>query len=80
LELKELRDQLKKAEEHITKLESDKLQLEHKLSDPGVYGNPDLLQEASQAFNENQQQLEQLNEEWEEIASKLDKIEQPLSR
>jgi ATP-binding cassette subfamily F protein 3 len=79
LELKELRDQLKKAEEHITKLESDKLQLEHKLSDPGVYGNPDLLQEASQAFNENQQQLEQLNEEWEEIASKLDKIEQPLS-
>ncbi|GJM29759.1 MAG: ABC transporter ATP-binding protein [Cyclobacteriaceae bacterium] len=74
-QLQELQSQLKNNEDRITKLESEKLQLEQKLSDPLIYSNPDLLKQASDAFKKNQGELEIVNKEWEEIATQIDKLE-----
>ena len=75
-QLKELKKQLAKTEESLDKVESEKEQLEQQLSDPGVYGQPESLQEITLAFEKNQQELSQLNQKWEEIAGKLDQLEQ----
>ncbi len=71
---KELEAQLKKVEDLIGQLESDQVQLEEKLADPTVYGNPDRLQEVSEAFENNQQKLSQLNTQWDELAEKVDQF------
>jgi len=70
--IKQLQAQLAKAEEGITRLESNQTELEAQLSDPKVYGNPDRLQEVSEAFEVNQQKLGKLNAEWEELVTQID--------
>ncbi len=70
--LKKLAHQLSEIEEKIEYRESQKLLLEQKLSDPSVYSNPEALQESSEAFQKNDDELSRLNDQWEKIAGKLD--------
>ena len=69
---KKLQGHLKQTEELIEKMETQKQQLEDQLSSPKVYGNPEALKEASEAFQENQNALAQLTDEWEKLLSQLD--------
>ena len=74
-ERKKLQAALKDTEASIEKEESRKKALEIQLSDPEVYGNPDSLQEISQIFQENEVTLKKLNQEWDDLASQLDRLE-----
>ena len=74
-ERKKLQAALKDTETALEKEESRKKELEVKLSDPEVYGNPDSLQEISQTFQENEATLKRLNQEWDDLASQLDQLE-----
>jgi ATP-binding cassette subfamily F protein 3 len=73
-ELKKLQLKLSQTEELIQKKESDKVRLEQQLSDPSIYGNPETLQEFSEAFQKNEQELSRLNNVWVDVAGKLDEI------
>ena len=74
-ERSKLQAALKVTEASIEKEESTRQELEAQLSDPVVYGNPDSLQEISQVFQENEATLKRLNQEWDDLASKLDQLE-----
>jgi len=69
---KELTQQLTRIEEMIESVESEKLQLEQKLTDPTIYSNAEALHQTSKAFQENEKELSRLNDEWVKIAGKLD--------
>ncbi len=70
--LKELQKQLAKLETHIETLETQKKEIETKLADPQIYGNPDLLAETSLSFQSNEDDLQKLNKQWEKLALKID--------
>jgi ATP-binding cassette subfamily F protein 3 len=75
-QLKNLQSDLLKKEEMIAKAEASKTNIESQLSDPQIYENPESLQETTLAFQKNQEELSQLNQEWEEIASRLDELQE----
>ena len=74
-QLKKLQKLLKQSEDQIEKLEVQKQELEHQLSDPTVYGNPNTLKEVSDAFQQNETELTRLNQQWETIASQIDGLD-----
>jgi len=56
-------------------MEVKKQQLEHQLSNPKVFGNPDALKEASTAFQETETGLDKLHKDWEQLVTELESLE-----
>ncbi|MFT5913697.1 MAG: ATP-binding cassette subfamily F protein 3 [Bacteroidia bacterium] len=78
---KEFSRQLSKAkkavaelERQIETLEKEKKNLEAEMAKPAVYGNPDLLFEATQKYDKVKSDLEQANEDWTEKAMELEEL------
>ena len=61
-------------EYQIGKLEKEKKNLEAEMAKPAVYGNPDLLFEATQKYDKVKSKLEQANEDWTEKAMELEEL------
>ena len=70
-----LQQAIKQTEAGIEKAEVEKAQLESKLSDPEVYGNPDNLYQVTEAFSKNESTLAKLNEDWEHLVTQLDQLQ-----
>jgi len=62
-------------ERKIDQLEQQKKQLEDEMAKPSVYGNPDLLADTSQKYEQSKLDLEKLNDEWAEAAMELEELE-----
>ena len=74
-ELKRMQRELETCEEQIEKLEQEKEQLEGEMADQSVYSNPDLLLEKNQAHAKIEEKLQAANDQWEELAMKIEELE-----
>jgi ATP-binding cassette subfamily F protein 3 len=75
-ETKELRERLYHCEERINELEQTKLELEKELADPKTFNNPEFLKEKNIAYNNIKKELELTFEEWAELSTQLESIEE----
>ena len=73
--LADLNKELKKVEELIHTLQSDKQRVENELTLPEVYGNFQKLGEVQQRFEKVNQQLADQNKRWEKLALEIDELE-----
>ncbi len=64
--------ELTNLEKKIDDLENARKEIEEQLAKPSVYGNPDQLMEVNQSFDKVNKELEQLTEQWEELAIELE--------
>jgi len=72
--LKLLEQELKKIEEKIETLQSQKNKTELELAKPEVYGNLSKLQQVQSEFDKINSALEQANAEWEKVATSIDAL------
>ena len=73
--MKSLAQDLKKAEETIQKLETEKKQVEDEMAKPEVYSNFEKLTEIQQKFDALHTTLHEENAKWEKIMLELDALE-----
>lgn len=73
--LKKLKNELNELEQAIEKGDKLKADLEAQLADKEVYSNADRLTEVNTSYDKNQVMLDNLNEKWEEIALKIEEME-----
>ncbi|WP_187260832.1 ribosomal protection-like ABC-F family protein [Pontibacter beigongshangensis] len=78
-QLKQANKQLSEVEKQVQKLETELAQYESQLADPDVYGNVNLLQEASQKFEAVQKELEAMNKKWEKLMEEVEDLEAKLT-
>lgn len=72
---KDLRADLDKIESLIEKLELKKEQLEHDLSDPSIFSNPNLAKEKNSEYEKTKSSLDETFLTWTELTEKLEEIE-----
>jgi ATP-binding cassette, subfamily F, member 3 len=78
-QLKQVNRQLSDVEKKVQQLEQELAQYEARLADPQVYGNPNLLQEASQKFETVQKELNAINQKWENLMLEAEELEKKMS-
>ncbi|WMJ74921.1 ABC-F family ATP-binding cassette domain-containing protein [Cytophagaceae bacterium ABcell3] len=74
-ELKSVQNDLSKCEALIAELEQKKADIEEKLADPKVFGNPDILAEHTQKYEQLKKELDNENHKWEQLAEQIDSLE-----
>ncbi|MDW7694470.1 ABC-F family ATP-binding cassette domain-containing protein [Flammeovirgaceae bacterium SG7u.111] len=74
-ELKKLKRELSAVEDRIMKLEEKKEAFEEEMAKPEVFAEPFKLAEATEKYERVKAELEKVNEEWEELAEKVDELE-----
>ena len=74
-ELSRLKAAMKKFEDKIEELESQKSKLELELSKPEVYSDADKLLETNEKFDHIKNELEELTQNWEETGTKIEQME-----
>ncbi|MDN5200871.1 ABC-F family ATP-binding cassette domain-containing protein [Fulvivirgaceae bacterium BMA10] len=74
-ELRQLNQQLSEIEDKITKCEEEKTNLEAQLADPEIFGNVDKLQGVNTEYERNNSELETLQEQWDQLATEIEKLE-----
>jgi ATP-binding cassette subfamily F protein 3 len=72
--LKSLEQELKKAEEKIEKLQTQKDSIELELAKPEVFGNPNELKKVQAEFEKILDELNSANTLWDQIASNIDEL------
>ncbi len=77
-QLKQANKKLAEVEKQVQQLEEERAKCEAELADPNVYGNPDLLQEASLKFEAVQKELEKTNAAWEEQMLVVEDLESQI--
>jgi ATP-binding cassette subfamily F protein 3 len=70
--IKALQQELKKVEEVILKLETEKQQVEAELAKPEVYGNPVQLEAQQTRFIQIDNELKTANSRWEELVIEME--------
>jgi len=73
--IKSLEQDLKKVEDQIEKLQSQKVMIELEISKPEVFGQPAELQKSQKAFEAVMTALNVANQEWEKIATAIDALQ-----
>lgn len=73
--IQSIKKEAQKLEQKLESTKKDKSRLEQKLSDPNVYGDPEKLASLTLEFNEIEKTYEQLNDEWLQLAEKLEDVE-----
>lgn len=73
--IKALNQELKKLEDLIQQLETNKLKAEEELTKPEVYSNFDKLTQCQQQFEKLQSDLHKANQEWERVMLEVDALE-----
>jgi ATP-binding cassette subfamily F protein 3 len=74
-DLKRLNQQLKQVEQEVQQLEGELAGLEKQLAEPGIYGNPSTLQQATQQFESTKKALDQKNSQWESLMESIESLE-----
>jgi ATP-binding cassette subfamily F protein 3 len=74
-DLKRLNQQLKQVEQEVQQLEEEMAGLETQLADPGIYGNPAALQDATQQFEARKKALDTKNAQWENLMESIESLE-----
>jgi len=74
--LKNINKKLTRIETELEQFEKDKVELEEKMADPKVYGNPDLLLEVNTRFEATTEAITEATSRWEIVAEELDSAEQ----
>ena len=74
--LKNLNKKMTQIEGDLEQLEQLKIDLEQKLADPNIYGNPGTLKETNDHFEKTIQAITRATDKWEAVAEKLDALEQ----
>ena len=74
-DLRRLNQQLKQVEQEVQQLEGELAGLEKQLADPGIYGNPPALQQATQQFEATKKALDQKNSQWESLMEAIESLE-----
>ena len=77
-EIRESKQALEKIENEITKLEKEQSKLENQLGDNRIYDDAEKLEKTQTAFQKVQEQLNQANEEWENLALAIEELETQL--
>ncbi len=75
-ELKKLQDKLSGVEDEIAEIESEIKMSEAHMAKPEVYADPDALSKATATYDKLKSKIDQLQDQWEEIAGQIDTIEQ----
>ncbi|MDX5422263.1 MAG: ABC-F family ATP-binding cassette domain-containing protein, partial [Hymenobacteraceae bacterium] len=78
-QLKQVNKQLSNVETEVQKLEEKLAEQEAHLADPKVYGDVELLQEATRKFEKIKAELDRKQEEWEELMLEVEDIEGKLA-
>jgi ATP-binding cassette subfamily F protein 3 len=73
-----LKKNLASMESEIEVLETQKLELEQSLADPELYNDQDAFTEKSKLYNQVGHRLTRCYTAWEDIQSKIDKLEEEL--
>jgi ATP-binding cassette subfamily F protein 3 len=68
---KKLNSRFQQLEEDLKKLKKEKDDLEKKLAEPSIYGDPASFQSALSSFNEVDSRLKDTTEEWERLFEQL---------
>jgi ATP-binding cassette subfamily F protein 3 len=71
-EAKKLQEEMQSVEERIERLEAEVLALEEKLADQDTYAHIDKLKEATEAYDQVKNELQEANTKWETLAEKID--------
>ncbi|NCD69684.1 ABC-F family ATP-binding cassette domain-containing protein [Mucilaginibacter agri] len=74
-QLKKLNGDLQKMETQITDLENEVKQFETKLADPDVYNDKTKLNDTNTAYKQKQNQLKQIQQQWETLAEQIMELE-----
>lgn len=77
-DIRNTRQALEKIEDQITSLEKQQQTLETQLADNTIYNDPEKLEKTQAEFQQVQEKLAKVNEEWEEVALKLEELEADL--
>lgn len=77
-EIRETKQVIEKVENRITKLEKQQQDIENQLGDNNIYDNPDKLNKTQEEFEKVRQTLAKANDEWEELAMKIEELEEQL--
>lgn len=70
-ELQKAQKRFEQVERSLAEWQEKKQQLELKLSDPGIYSSKDVFLETEAAFTQANQQIDQLNKEYEQLFEKI---------
>jgi ATP-binding cassette subfamily F protein 3 len=73
-QLKTLEKQLKKVEEELESLQADKIRIENEMTKQEVYSNPEKIKQLKKELEELTGKINSANANWEEIATKIDKL------
>ncbi|MEO0334022.1 MAG: ABC transporter C-terminal domain-containing protein, partial [Bacteroidota bacterium] len=78
-DLKKQQQELEAIETTIGSLESEKKAVEEQLANPSVFGNVERLAEETEKFEQLEKQLNEANQQWENLALKIEEIEDQLN-
>jgi ATP-binding cassette, subfamily F, member 3 len=78
-ELQKQQKQFQKVEQQVAELNTKKQELEAKLAAPDTYAHADKFKETEAAYKQATQQLEAVNQQYEELFEKIMKLEEQLS-
>ena len=74
-ELSKLQHDMRSIETEITSLEQEKMRIEQELAQPDVYSDTSRMEEITQRFEATAKKLNEKNEEWEELALRIEEME-----
>lgn len=74
-QISQFKKELEQLEKKISHLESEKKIFEQKMADPDVYQDKQLLADANKHYSSSMAKLETLTAEWEELALKIESLE-----
>ena len=77
-ELRKLQHELSDVEKEITSLEQEKKHVEQELAQPDVYSEADRMEKTTQKFESVARALDLKNQQWEDIAERIEEREAPL--
>ncbi len=77
-ELQKQQKQFQKVEQQVAELNTKKQELEAKLAAPDIYANADKFKETEGAYKQVTQQLQAVNQQYEELFEKIMKLEEQL--
>lgn len=79
LATKDIIKEIEKAEKIIEKLEKQKAELEHELTTPEIYSNPQLAREKNDAYSKTKEELDGIFLHWTDLTEQLEKIERTFN-
>ena len=75
-QIRETKQAVEKVENDITKLEAEQAKIESQLADNSIYEDAEKLEKTQVAFQQVQDKLAKVNEEWENLVMTLEELEE----